>query len=155
MTGKTLKILPSRLESFERFKERAPDGKVLIANDPHKRPYGKNPYAYYDSRNRPYMFFQGDMPEGIGAMVRVVVIDKEAWSLPLLRNKTKVTRGDLEISWQAGQNSALDVDDISNGRDVGNVVVRRKNGDGWQDVAHDITFAFVFHAFHPEGTLHK
>lgn len=155
LTGKKLNILPSRLESFERFKARVPEGKVLVPNNPGARDYGRNPYAYYDSRSAPYPFFQGDMPEGIEPMERVVVVEGEAWSLPLLREKKTITRGDMEIRWQRGQNSALDSDAISKGRDVGNVVVRRRKGEAWEDVSHDNTFAFVFHAFHPKGIIHK
>jgi len=156
MTGKSLKVLPSRLESFARFKKRAPAAKVLVPSSPHMRRYGENPYAGYDSRNTPYGFFKGDMPEGIGAMVRVVVVDGEAWSLPMLSAKGIIkTDGGIEISWQAGQNSALDSSNISAGRDVGNIIVRKQSGDKWQDIAHDITFAFVFHAFHPKGVIHQ
>ena len=61
----------------------------------------------------------------------------------------------IRRSWHAGQNSALDSRVIANGRDVGNIVVRQRQGDKWQDVAHDITFAFVFHAFHPKGVIHQ
>jgi len=78
----------------------------------------------------------------------------EAWSLPLLRKKGTIVRGDLVLSWEAGQNSALDTRVIRRGRDVGNVVVQRRDGNGFEDVVHDVTFAFVFHAFHPEGTIH-
>ncbi len=36
------------------------------------------------------------------------------------------------------------------------MVVQRRDGDGeLQDAVYDLTFAFVFHAFRPEGTLHK
>ncbi|MBT3239143.1 MAG: DUF3179 domain-containing protein, partial [Rhodospirillaceae bacterium] len=150
MTGKNLVMIPSRLESLALFKQRAPTGKVLVPTNPSKRSYGTNPYAGYDSRTRPYGFFTGPFPEGIEAMVRVVAVGSEAWSLPLLRDKGSIRAGDLEIRWQAGQNSALDASTIAKGRDVGNVVVMR-NG---KDVVHDVTFAFVFHAFHPNGVLH-
>ena len=156
MTGKSLKILPSRLESFERFKQRAPDGNVLVPGSPNMRRYGDNPYVGYDSRDVPYGFFQGEMPEGIDAMVRVVVVDGEAWSLPLLSKLGVIDAGEgVEIRWQSGQNSALDSGEISKGRDVGNILVRKKKGQGWHDVVHDITFAFVFHAFHPKGVIHQ
>ena len=150
MTGKNLVMIPSRLESLALFKQRAPTGKVLVPTNPSKRSYGTNPYAGYVSRTRPYGFFTGPFPEGIEAMVRVVAVGSEAWSLPLLRDKGSIRAGDLEIRWQAGQNSALDASTIAKGRDVGNVVVMR-NG---KDVVHDVTFAFVFHAFHPNGVLH-
>ena len=152
MTGKTLKMLPSRQESFARFRARAPNGKVLVSNRPFRR-YGINPYVGYDSAKVPFLF-RGDLPDGIAPMVRVVAVGGEAWSLPLLRKKGKIIKGDLVLSWEAGQNSALDTRVIRRGRDVGNVVVQRRNGDGFEDVVHDVTFAFVFHAFHPEGTIH-
>ena len=156
MTGKVLKVLPSRLESFASFKKRQPNAKILIPNNQGMRRYGHNPYAGYDSRDAPYGFFQGDMPDDIDAMVRVVVVDGEAWSLPFLSARGVVEIGEgREIQWQAGQNSALDSAMISKGRDVGNIIVRKRDGAGWKDVAHDITFAFVFHAFHPKGVIHQ
>ncbi|MEE9545617.1 MAG: hypothetical protein V3V55_08530, partial [Rhodospirillales bacterium] len=91
-----------------------------------------------------------ELPKGIEPMVRVVAIGNEAWSLPLLRRKGVITKGDLVISWKAGQNSALNTREIASGRDVGNVVVQR----GGKDVVHDVTFAFVFHAFRPQGVFH-
>ena len=152
MTGKTLKMLPSRQESFARFRARAPNGKVLVSNQPFRR-YGINPYVRYDSAQFPFLF-RGDLPEGIAPMVRVVAVGGEAWSLPLLRKKGTIVRGDLVLSWEAGQNSALDTRVIRRGRDVGNVVVQRRVGAKTEDVVHDVTFAFVFHAFHPEGAIH-
>ena len=52
------------------------------------------------------------------------------------------------LRWVPGQASALDSRAIAAGRDVGTVRVRDAEG---RDVAHDIPFAFAFHAFHPEG----
>ena len=64
-------------------------------------------------------------------------------------------RGDLVITWESGQNSALDSRRIAKGKDVGNVVVQRAGGDGsLEDVPYDIAFAFAFHAFHPEAPIH-
>ena len=88
-------------------------------------------------------------------MMRVVAVGDEAWTLPLVRRSGTITAGDLTITWTAGQNSALDTRAISKGRDVGNVVVRRGSGADAQDVVHDITFAFVFHAFRPDGAIHQ
>ncbi|MDP6882701.1 MAG: DUF3179 domain-containing protein [Rhodospirillales bacterium] len=154
MTGKTLTMLPSRLESVARFRARAPKGTVQVPTNARIRPYGRNPYAYYDSKSRP-MLYRGDFPDGIEPMVRVVAIGDEAWSLPLLRDKGTITQGDIVIRWVAGQNSALDTRLIAEGRDVGNIVVQRRQGDTLEDVTHDVTFAFVFHAFRPDGVIHK
>ena len=146
LTGKILTMLPSRLESFANFRKRAPQGKVLVPNNPGMRNYGANPYVSYDSASFPFLY-QGDMPEGIDPMARVVAVEGEAWSLALLREKGRITKGDLVITWKSGQNSALDTRAIAEGRDVGNVVVQRQQGSAMVDVIHDVTFAFVFNAF--------
>jgi len=153
MTGRSLNVVPSRLESFAVFAERAPDGLVMVAKDPSRRSYGENPYVGYDSRAVPYQFFQGDFPENIAPMARVVAVGKQAWSMALLREKGEIRSAGLIIRWRMGQNSALDAAAIAKGRDVGNVVVSRIENGAEIDVAHDITFAFVFHAFHPDGTI--
>ncbi len=154
MTGKQLNFIPVRIESFAKFQARGSHGKVLIPNSPQTRRYGANPYAGYDSRDRPYPFFTGDLPDQVPPLSRVVVIGKEAWSLNLLRDKRRVVQGDLVITWEPGQNSALDTGTIAEGRDVGNVVVQRQTGAGLVDAVHDISFAFAFHAFHPDGKIH-
>lgn len=148
MTGHRLRSVPARMESAERFAERHADGKVLVPNDPKARPYGINPYKGYDSMPVPFLY-DGSMPEGLAPMARVVVIGDMAWSLAMLREKGWWSDGDLMITWEPGQNSALDTRKIAEGRDIGNVVVTR---DG-TDVAHEITFAFVFHAFRPDGKI--
>ncbi len=148
MTGKRLEMVPSRMESWERFKARFPKGKVLVPNDPGMRDYGANPYVGYDRAARPFLY-DGETPKGIAPMERVVVVGEEAWSLTLLREKGTLKSGDLTLSWTPGQNSALDARTIAKGRDVGNVTATR---DG-EDVVHHVTFAFVFHAFQPGGRL--
>ena len=152
-TGKELRMLPSRLESWERFAARHPDGQVLVPNNPNLRPYGRNPYVGYDSSRQPFLY-RGEYPEGIAPLARVIAVEDEAWALDLLREKGRIEAGDLVLTWEAGQNSALDTRTISDGREVGNVVVQRQSSDGPEDVAYDLTFAFVFHAFRPDGALH-
>ncbi len=154
LTGVQLAILPARLESWSRFAARHPDGQVLVPNDPGIRPYGANPYVGYDSSRLPFLY-RGDYPEGIAAMERVVAIGDEAWALSLLQQSGRIETDSLVLSWEAGQNSALDTGEISAGRDVGNVVVQRKGANGLVDIPYDVTFAFVFHAFRPEGTINK
>jgi hypothetical protein len=154
-----LKHVPSRLESFERFRARHPDGKVLVPDDPRKRNYGANPYVRYDEIGKIPFLYRGDLPDGIEAMERVVAVEvtpgrHEAWQLDLLRAAGETRVGDLLIRWEAGQASARDAATVGGGRDVGNVVVQRKEGDRLGDVPYDVTFAFVFHAFRPGGKLH-
>ena len=152
-TGTVLDMLPSRTEAYLRFKERFPKGEVLIPNT-RLRNYGVNPYQRYDTATMPFLY-QGDMPAGIAPMARVVKIGEEAWPLALLREKRRIEKGDLVLSWEPGQASALDTQIIARGREIGNVIVQRRQSDGrLADVVHDTTFAFAFHAFHPEGIIY-
>ena len=154
MTGTRLKALPARVESFARFAARAPEGKVLVPTGDVGRPYGTNPYAGYDSAPRPFLY-QGDLPKGIAPMAYVLAVGDEAWSLDLIRREKRIEKDDLIITWEPGRASALDASDIFAGRDLGNVVVQRKTATGLVDEVHDLTFAFVFHAFVKGGTLYK
>ena len=157
MTGATLKALPSRVESFSRFKSRAGDGSevsVIVPKEERARNYGMNPYSGYDSARRPFLY-TGAMPDNIAPLARVVAIDGEAWALDLVRDNSPIKAGDVVISWESGQNSALDSSRIDKGRDIGNVIVQRRTTAGeLEDVVHDISFAFAFHAFYPQGTIH-
>jgi len=66
----------------------------------------------------------------------------------------RVESGNLVITWESGQNSALDTSAIARGRDVGNAVVRRKTAKGLVDAVYDVSFAFAFRAFYPDGKIH-
>lgn len=149
LAGRSLRVLPSRLESWASFRERAPKGRVLVPSNPRLRAYGSNPYVGYDQASRPFLF-SGALPDEVPAMMRVVAVGKEAWTLPLVRAKGIIKAGDLNIGWRPGQVSALDTADITRGADVGNVVVQRRG----EDVPHTVTFAFAFFAFQPDGILH-
>ncbi len=153
LTGRELKLVPARLESFSRFKARAPEGKLLVPDDARARPYGTTPYMGMD-RSAPAVFRRYPLPPGLGATDRVVVIGAEAWPLKLLRAKGKIVRGDLTLSWIAGQNSIHDTGLIARGRDVGNVLARRRGEKGIREVPYDVTFAFAFRAFRPKGVFH-
>ncbi len=149
LAGQRLRVLPSRLESLDEFRSRAPRGTVLIPNDPNFRNYGANPYVGYDRAAVPFLY-GGALPVGIEPMVRVIAVGETAWTMPLVRAASPLRHEGLELRWAAGQRSALDSAQIAAGREVGSVVVRR---DG-EDVPHVVTFAFAFFAFNPAGVLH-
>jgi hypothetical protein len=154
MTGTRLKHLPARIESFAKFRERAPAGRVLTPGISFVRSYGRNPYEGYDSLSTPWLY-RGDLPDGIPPLARVVTVDGEAWSLTLLRDAGTIRWGDMVMTWTAGQASALDTATIAEGADVGNVVVQRKLADGsLMDIAYGVDFAFAFHAFNPDTPIH-
>ena len=153
LLGQRLKFLPARVESIERFRARFPMGQVLVAPDPEARPYGKNPYVGYDRAERPFLY-RGSLPEEVPPLARVVSVGEEAWSLDLLKERRRIEAGDLVITWEAGQNSALDTAAIDAGQDIGNVIVQRRTNSGLEDTVYDVSFAFAFHAFHPHAPIH-
>ncbi|WP_206453621.1 DUF3179 domain-containing protein [Aurantimonas marina] len=153
MTGKTLDVIPSGLVSWQAFAKRHPDAKVLAPPTSVSRPYGQNPYVSYDSSATPFLY-RGEMPDGIEPMARVVVVREAETNKPVsivslakLRENKSLERGGYRLSWDEGQASALDTREIGKGREVGNVSVTGLDG---KPAVHDITFAFVAHAFHPE-----
>ncbi len=147
MNNVKLKQLVSWMESWADFKARNPDGLVMDQPDA-RRPYGTNPYVNYDS-GTPFLY-QGEMPpHGIKPLERVVVVGKRAWPLSRFQKTNEITEKGLRIIWKSGTASALDRRKIAKARDVGAIrVYDEKTG---KDVLHDVSFAFAFHAFYPDG----
>ncbi|MDA5094425.1 DUF3179 domain-containing protein [Aliiroseovarius sp. KMU-50] len=147
-TGSELTQIPAWMESWAEFTRRNPNG--LVMDEPRaRRAYGRNPYVGYDSRSRPYGFFDGEMPpHGVPALARVVRVGDRAWPVSRLAEHGELTEDGVTLSWAAGQASALDNGRIANGRDVGTIRVRDTQG---RDLPHDVLFAFAFHAFWPDG----
>jgi hypothetical protein len=157
MTGKALKIVPSRLESWANFRERAPSGLVLVPADPTARAYGANPYRGYDSLAQPFLY-DGALPEDIPPLARVLSLERRdrAWSLAYLRQAGEIRLEDgTVIRWTPGQASALDHAEIARGKEVGNITVRRPGSDGLRDIPYFVDFAFSFKAFHPEAPIRR
>jgi Protein of unknown function (DUF3179) len=148
--GEELELLPSRLQSWMQFRQENPDGKVLVPNNPGFRDYGRNPYSGYDTASRPFLY-DGQLPPGIDPMERVVVL-RRANEAPLIvtvntvRSENGIAEDGYTVQWTSGQASALDASSVAGGRDVGTITAQK---DG-QDVPHDVTFAFVAHAFYPD-----
>ena len=147
LTGTTLQTLPTWMESWEAFAARNPDG-LVMAQPAYPRSYGRNPYVSYDSAYRPFLYSGEFPPHDIPPLVRVVRVGDRAWPLTRLAAKGTLTEAGVTLSWTAGQASALDTEQIGEGKDVGNVRVRDASG---ADLAHDVMFAFAFHAFWPDG----
>jgi hypothetical protein len=160
MTGTRLETIPARVEAFSLFRARYPEGEVLVPNNPNFRPYGSNPYRGYDGRSGPYgPLFSGDLPDYIEPMARVVAFDLAgepfAVAMELLRTNGTLEVDDVVLTWTEGQNSVLDSADITQGRDVGNIIVQRRSEGGLSDIVYDVTFAFVFHTFHPDSRIRQ
>lgn len=154
-TGDALERVPSRLESFREFRERHPDGLVLVPSDPAYRDHGRNPYLGYDTPAMPFLY-RGDYDGPGSPLMRVVAVPgrAEAWSFDFLQEELAVEVGDLVIRWTPGQGSALDAGRVAQGRNLGTVTVRRRlTGGGVEDVAYSMPFAFAFRAFNPDAPI--
>ncbi len=148
LTGTELVTLPSWMEGWETFAARNPDG-IVMDQPPISRRYGANPYVGYDGSRKPFLFSGELPPHDIPALARVVRVGERAWPLTRLAEEGEVSEAGVVISWQEGQASALDTQEIAAGKEVGNVRVRDASG---ADLPHDVMFAFAFHAFWPDGT---
>lgn len=152
-TGDQLAMVPSRTVAFADFRARHPDGEVLVPNDWRARAYGCNPYTGYDGRSGPYPLYTGALPANMEPMARVIVVRESGnvrsmVTLEHLRKEEEIVVDDARLIWREGVASALDSASIGDGRDVGAIEVRSTVDD--TPLVHDITFAFVVQAFHPE-----
>ncbi|MGB1235802.1 MAG: DUF3179 domain-containing protein [Planktomarina sp.] len=146
--GTELTQLPTWMESWAEFKTRNPQG-LVMAEPNWQRAYGRNPYRGYDSLTKPFLYSGENPPHDIPPLVRVVRVRDRAWPLTRLAQTPLITEAGVQLSWAAGQASALDDGAIAEGKDVGTVRVRDANTG--KDVPHDVMFAFAYHAFWPEG----
>ncbi len=148
-TGKTLKALPARMESWGAFRTANPNGLVMAEPVAWQRAYGSNPYVGYDTSSNPFLYNGENPPHGILPLSRVVRVGDRAWPLTRIRDAGTLSESGVTLTWSGGMASSLDSRDVTKGRDVGMIRVTDAAG---ADVAHDVMFAFAFHAFWPQGT---
>ncbi|HUG08372.1 MAG TPA: DUF3179 domain-containing protein [Acidimicrobiia bacterium] len=141
LTGAALEPIPSPLLAWSDFKKAFPEAMVLDRSATgFSRPYGENPYFGYDDETTTPFLFRGTVDDRAAAKQRVVgvVIDDlaRAFSLDFLSvgeasaTNTEVGETPIVILWKAGQASALDETEISDGRDVGSAAVFSPLVDG-------------------------
>ncbi len=149
MTDAQLTMLPSLLQSWSAFSQANPDGLVMSEPSGFWRSYGSNPYVGYDGEGWPFLYRGEAPPHGIAPMARVIRVRDRAWPLTRLAKAKELVEEGLRLTWAEGQASALDRRSLSKGAEVGDIEVRdAETGDL---VVFEITFAFAFHAFHPDG----
>lgn len=150
LTGARMKPVPSRVESLDQFRRRAPNGLLLIPNDRRARPYGTTPYIGMERGDMPEADFIHGLPDGIRSLDYAVVVGDRAWPLARLVKEKRIEEAGFLLTWEPGRNSIHDTRVISEGRDLGNVVVFEAGSS--HEVVHDVAFAFAFSAFVPDGT---
>ena len=155
LTGRRLDQLPARIVAWGEFRRANPDATVLSRETGHSRPYGRNPYAGYDTVDSPPFFPTKNADDDrLPPKERVVFVERggEAVAVPfsVLRERRELTvelAGDeLTVRWRPGAASALDQDSVADGRDVGSAEVLE---DG-RLIAFDQPFWFAVAAFRPD-----
>jgi hypothetical protein len=148
LTGVELTVFPSWMESFADFQARNPTG-VVMDEPKYSRPYGNNPYREYDSSARPFLFNGEFPPHGIEPLAHVVRVEDRAWPLSRFSGDVReIKEAGITLTWEGEQASALDQTSIANSLKIAAI---RTRDDAGNDIAHDVMFAFAFHAFWPEG----
>ena len=141
LTGVQLEPVSSPLLAWADFKAQYPEGLVLDRERTGaSRDYGTNPYGGYDDVDSSPFLFRGDADARAELLRRVVGVTvgdvARAWTLDsLMDGEASVTVGSiadtqLVILWKAGQSSALDTSEISDGFEVGSVGVFEPSIDG-------------------------
>lgn len=137
LTGIQLDLIPVQTVSFERFLSSHPGGQVLSLDTGHFRRYGQNPYEFYDSSNRPFLF-SGPFDERLEPITRVLALRDGSHGAVIPYDVLEERRvvpfsfagRELVALFEPGTASALDSPVIEEGRDVGatGVFVRSVNG---------------------------
>jgi hypothetical protein len=132
LTGMQLEIIPVQMVAWSDWLAQYPDGAVLSRETGHSRPYGANPYEYYDHPSSSPFLFQGELDRRLPPMARVVGVrvgsDVVAFPYEALRNRavgqwaavnTTVGGRPIVVLWKDGAASPLDNPVIALGRTVG------------------------------------
>lgn len=138
LTGTELETLPTQTIAWSAFRTAHPDAWVLSQETGFLRDYGANPYVGYDDPGGDPFLFDGEVPDQLPAMARVVGLggatDPVAVPLERLAREGVVTEevgGQPVVLWfQPGLRSPLDAAQIEEGRQVGAVAVFDPRWDG-------------------------
>jgi hypothetical protein len=142
LAGEQLTFVPARILSFADWRAEHPDGLVLSRDTGHERPYGENPYEGLDTSERPFLF-SGELDERLPATSRVLGIaragDVVAFPYEVVAANAvdgravvmdEVAGKPVAVFWKAGTASALDSQEIAEGRDVGAIAAYRPEVGG-------------------------
>lgn len=138
LTGAHLTFLPAQVVSWDAFRQTYPDGDVLSRDTGFSRAYGSNPYPGYDDiDSRPFLF-DGETDERLPPMERVVGVvlggQGVAYPFPALEVARvvadEVAGSEIVVLWTPGANSAVDAQDLVDGRDIGQAGVFHRTLDG-------------------------
>jgi hypothetical protein len=129
-TGAQLEFYPASMISWGDFKSQHSNGLVLSRETGYSRNYGANPYFGYDDINQTPFLYDGTTPDQLPPMARVLTVDLngESVAYPYVKLSElnvindRVGTSEIAVFWAAGTASALDTNNIPEGREVGAAV---------------------------------
>lgn len=142
MTDTPLKVLPSTLTTWEKWKKRFPTTEVLSTETGYTRNYNKDPYKdYYKRKKGLFSFFKPGPGEKEKELVAGVKIDGsvKAYPVSMLRKKEKLNDrlGGMDIT-------------VTFDPKTDELVVLNKEG---KEIPFMIVYWFVWKGIHPESKL--
>jgi hypothetical protein len=153
--GATLRQLPARIVSWQRFRSWYPRGRALTRDTGYSRPYGQNPYTGYDDVASPPFFRAAhDDDKRLQPKERVVFVERagKAAAVPfsvIAKKKTvtfRLAEHRLAVRATGVATSALDRAVIADSRRLPTVEVREQG----KLVPFDTPFWFAVAAFRPD-----
>jgi hypothetical protein len=144
MTDTPLKVLPSTLTTWKRWKKRHPDTLVLSLETGHRRDYTRDPYeSYYESSRGFFSRVLGGPGEEEKMLVAGVEVGgaTKAYPLDVLREKGSITD-------KVGTRNLTLVFET----ETDALVIRDAKGS---EVPHIVVYWFVWKDFHPGTGLYR
>jgi len=144
MVGQKLVDLPATIVSLAEFARTYPAGKVLSRNTGYRRPYGRNPYAGYDSiTDRPWLF-SGAVDQRLKPMERVLSVTignkMKLYPMSKLRSESivqeRVNGRDILVIAAGAMYSALDRSTITASRKIPSMIAFESRVDGRKLLFH-------------------
>jgi hypothetical protein len=142
MTGTPLKVLPSSLTTWKKWKKRFPDTEVLSLETGHMRDYSRDPYEDYYRQNRGlFSFFKPGPGEKEKELVAGVVVNGAAKAYPMNEVRKRETISDrlgdtdIKITYDT-KTDVLTIQDIKG-----------------EEIPHIIAYWFVWKGIHGESEL--
>ena len=165
LTGWTLRRLVARLESIGSFAKRSPGGTILFPNESQGTPQVYS-YTHIKNSQPPLGIAIADYAALTAASMSpdpyqlLVEINGHAWPFLTISRKGSLRWREFQIRHHPNMHSPLiakshDGSQEEPDSDLGMIeVVQLKNGRE-QPYFYDLPFAFAFHAFRPNGQLHR
>jgi hypothetical protein len=137
--GSQLDFVPSAITSFDDFRRKNPDGRVLGPDQGFGRRYGYNPYVGYSSRSAPFGFFdQADLDDRFPALERVVNVTvhgtAKAYPFSVIESARAVNDAvggvDIVVLWGGDTADALDAGQIALAAGIGTGIAFDRTVEG-------------------------